>query len=95
MATSDPLAPLAAALNTIQSDVAAAKVASDKLIVDIQTLLAQAQSGAGTVTVNQATLNALISQAQTISASLKAETAAEAASDATVNPPAPPAPPAS
>jgi hypothetical protein len=93
MATTDPLAPLSAALQAIQDAQAAAKVASDKLIADIQKLLPGV--GQGQVVVSAATLATLLAQAQGISNALAAETASEVAEDAVVNPPAPaPAAPA-
>jgi hypothetical protein len=72
-------------LAALQAAVTALTTATNKLIADVQKLLAGQQTGpgAGQVIVNQSDIDALTS-------SVTALTGAEQAADATVNPPTPP-----
>lgn len=86
MSTPAVLQPLAAALAALKTSVDANTAGVNQLGTDLAALLAKINAGG---TVSAADLQPLLDQVTAMQTAVGASVAAEAASDATVNPPAP------
>jgi len=73
-------------LTTLEQKVAAAKASSDKIVADVEALIAKVNAGGG-VTADE--LSAIIGHAQAIGGVVDTIATQETAADATANPPTP------